>query len=162
MTEPLSINFPNQAKISKKFEEWNIALNQDSNSISISINQNDSYNIYESYFPLEFLIQFNLFKSSDNIKNIFEYISNSIEKNKIKIKVNQDNLKLILFSTLINYSNVELNLKQKKKSSEEIIELLIDDIQKLKKQNNFLTKENERINQNLKSLNSKNDELFNQ
>ena len=128
MTEPLSINISNQEKIYKKFEEWNIALNQDSNSISISINQNDSYNIYESYFPLEFLIQFNLFKSSDNIKNIFEYISNSIEKNKIKIKVNQDNLKLILFSTLINYSNVELNLKQKKKSSEEIIELLIDDM----------------------------------
>ena len=75
MTEPLSINISNQEKIYKKFEEWNIALNQDSNSISISINQNDSYNIYESYFPLEFLIQFNLFKSSDNIKNIFEYIS---------------------------------------------------------------------------------------
>ena len=159
MIESLSNNVTNQATISKKFEEWNISLNQDSNSISISINQNDSYNIYESYFPLEFLIQFNLFKSSDNIKNIFEYISNSIDKNNLKIKVNQDNLKLILFSTLINYSNVELNLKQKRRTSEEIIELLINDMQKLKNQNNILTKENERINQNLQSLNSKNDEL---
>ena len=160
MTELLSNNVSNQNKIFKKFEDWNISLNQESNSISISMNQNDSYNIYEALFPLEFLIQFNLFKSTDNIKNIFELISASINQNNLKIKLNEENLKLILYSTLMNFSNVELNLKQKRKSSEEVIELLVNDMKKLKYQNNILKNENEKINQNIKSLNIKNEELL--
>ena len=53
--------------------------------------------------------------------------------NKIEIKEENLNLKLILISTLTNYSNVILNLQKKNIISNEMIEKLFKEFENIKK-----------------------------
>ena len=54
------------------------------------------------------------------IQKIIEFIIELIDMNKIEIKEENTNLKLILISTLSNHSNIELNLQKKNIISNEI------------------------------------------
>ena len=62
--------------------------------------------------------------SSLTIQKIIEFIIELIDMNKIEIKEENMNLKLILISTLPNHSNVELNLQNKNIISNEMIDKL--------------------------------------
>ena len=108
--------------IQKQYHQYLIKLSSDSDLINIIIEKENR--IYESNFNLRSLHQYQLFISSLTTQKIIEFIVELIDMNKIEIKEENINLKLILISTLTNHSNVELNLQNKKIISNEMIEKL--------------------------------------
>ena len=132
----------------KKFNNWILNFSIiEIDSLKINIHQNNSYNIYESIFKLNELQIFKSFTSKNSIKEIIDYISDSIEKNNIKIEETEKNSKLIIISD--NISN-ELILNKKEKLSEEIIEILINQIE-------FLKNKNTQLEEKIKSLYERNE-----
>ena len=97
--------------IQKQYQQYLIKLSSDSNFINIIIEKDNT--IYESNFNLQSLHQHQLLKSLTTQK-IIKFIIELIDMNKIEIKEENMNLKLILISTLTNHSNIELNLQKKK------------------------------------------------
>ncbi len=102
--------------IQKQYQQYLIKLSSDSDLVNIIIEKENT--IYESNFNLQSLHQHQLFISSLTIQKIIELI----DMNKIEIKEENTNLKLILISTLPNHSNVELNLLKKNRISNEMID----------------------------------------
>ena len=105
--------------IQKQYQKYLIKLSSDSDLVNIIIEKDNI--IYESNFNLEELYNHRLLTSLTTQK-IIKFIIQLIDINKIEIKEENMNLKLILISTLTNHSNVELNL-QKKNINEMIDEL---------------------------------------
>ena len=91
--------------IQKQYQSYLIKLSSDLDIINISIEKDNT--IYESNFNLEELRQHRLLISSFTTQEIIEFIIGLIDMNKIEIKEENTNLKLIFISTL---PNVELNL----------------------------------------------------
>ena len=99
----------NEGKIIQKyFNEYKIQLITYLDSIKISI-QNNS-NIYQSSFNFEYLHK--LFIVNNTIESISHLILTLIEHNNIEIEENNVNMKLILISSLINNTNIELILNK--------------------------------------------------
>ncbi len=134
MEEYTVIQNLNEISIKKIFNEYQIKLNSILDSIHIII-QTNSYDLYETYFKLNFLNQ--LFKTNKSKYDLIEFLSILIEENKINIEINEKNLKLILITF-----NIELLLNKKSKLCEEVIEILIKEISDLKFKNKEL---NEKI-----------------
>ena len=114
----------NQNLIKRYFNDFEIQIISQVNSILISINKLNSYSIYKSNFKIEFLQSFKLLSSFDTINNIVQFIFSLIDEKNINIQEDQNNLILILISKLEKCSNVELNLtkvdiisKKKKKKN---------------------------------------------
>ena len=97
--------------IQKQYQQYLIKLSSDSNLINVIIEKENT--IYESNFNLKSLHQHQLLMKSLTIQEIIKFIIELIDMNKIEIKEENMNLKLILISTLPNHSNVELNLQKK-------------------------------------------------
>ena len=97
--------------IQKQYQRYLIKLSSDLDIIKILIEKDNT--IYESNFNLEYLHQHRLLISSFTTQEIIEFIIGLIDMNKIEIKEENMNLKLILISTLPNHSNVVLNLQKK-------------------------------------------------
>ena len=97
--------------IQKQYQQYLIKLSSDSDTIHIIIEKDNT--IYESNFNLQSLHQHQLLMSSLSTQEIIKFIIGLIDMNKIEIKEENQNLKLILISTLPNHSNVELNLQKK-------------------------------------------------
>ena len=97
--------------IQKQYQQYLIKLSSDSDSINIIIEKDNT--IYESNFNLQSLHQYQLLMSILTTQKLIEFIIGLIDMNKIEIKEENMNLKLILISTLTNHSNVELNLQKK-------------------------------------------------
>ena len=117
-----------EKKIEKTFNNWELNFSIiEKDSLSIKIHQNKTYNIYQGIFNLK---ELKSFAPKNSIKEIIDFISASMEKNNIKIEENEKDLKLIIISE--NISN-ELILNKKGKLSEEIIAILINQIEFLKK-----------------------------
>ena len=104
--------------IQKKYQKYLIKLSSDSDLINILIEKDNT--IYESNFNLEYLHKQKLLMSSFTTQEIIQFIIELIDMNKIEIKEENMNLKLILIYTLPNHSNVELNLQNKNIISNEI------------------------------------------
>ena len=104
-----SMKFDNSL-IVKQYQQYLIKLSSDLDSINIIIEKDNI--IYESNFNLEYLHQHQLLTSLTT-QEIIEFIVGLIDMNKIEIKEENMNLKLILISTLTNHSNVVLNLQKK-------------------------------------------------
>ena len=103
--------------IKKQYQQYLIKLSSDLDLINIIIEKENT--IYESNFNLQSLHQHQLLKSLTSQK-IINFIIELIDINKIEIKEENMNLKLILISTLTNHSNVELNLQKKNIISNEM------------------------------------------
>ena len=101
------INFDNTS-IQKQYRNYLIKLSSDLDLINILIEKDNI--IYESNFNLEYLHQYQLLMSSFTSQEMIEFVVGLIDMNKIKIKEENMNLKLILISTLPNDLNVELKL----------------------------------------------------
>ena len=97
--------------IQKQYQQYLIKLSSESDLINIIIEKENT--IYESNFNLKSLHQHQLLISSLTTQEIIEFIIRLIDMNKIEMKEENMNLKLILISTLPNHSNVELNLQNK-------------------------------------------------
>ena len=111
------INF-NNTSIQKQYQQYLIKLSSDLDIINILIEKDNT--IYESNFNLEYLHQHKLLISNFTTQEIIEFIIRLIDMNKIEIKEENMNLKLILISTLTNHSNIELNLQNKNIISNEM------------------------------------------
>ena len=98
--------------IQKTFNQYNIKLIEFINSITIIIQQNNSFNIYESNFNLKYFHSFELFTSNHSINEIIQYISILILQKNVKIEENKENLIFILISN--TSPNIELILLKKK------------------------------------------------
>ena len=99
----------NEGKIIQKyFNEYKIQLITYLDSIKISI-QNNS-NIYQSSYNFGYLHK--LFIVNNTIESISHLILTLIEHNNIEIEENNVNMKLILISSLINNTNIELILNK--------------------------------------------------
>ena len=105
--------------IQKQYQNYLIKLSSDLDIINIIIEKDNT--IYESNFNLEHLHQHKLLISSFTTQEIIEFIIGLIDMNKIEIKEENMNLKLILISTL---TNCELNLLKKNIISNEMIDKL--------------------------------------
>ena len=99
-------------RIEKTFNQYQIKLIPQPNSIIISILSNNSYRIFESQFYLVYLQSFKLLNSCLTNDEIIQFISFLIERKNIKIEENKFNLKLFLFPILLNHSYIELILNQ--------------------------------------------------
>ena len=127
-------NSKEEISIEKQYKQYLIQLKSKINELSISISQNQ-YNKYASNLNLDSLHNYKLFSSKESIKEIIEYISSLIDDNKIQVKkINEENLSLVLISSLEEYPNIEISLNKKP-----IIEILIDKIDFLQNQNKILT-----------------------
>ena len=119
------------SSIQKQYQSYLIKLSSYLDTIKILIEKD--YTIYESNFNLEDLHQHQLLIKSSTTQKIIEFISGLIDTNKIEIKEENMNLKLILISILPNQSNIELNLQKKNIISNEMIEKLFKEFENLKK-----------------------------
>ena len=108
--------------IQKQYQQYLIKLSSDSDLINIIIEKENI--IYESNFNLQSLHQHQLLMKSLTTQKIIKFIIELIDMNKIEIKEENMNLKLILISTLSNHSNIELNLQKKNIISNEMTEKL--------------------------------------
>ena len=120
------------------FNEYNIKLNSNKESIIIEIQ--DSINIYESNFNMEYLRKNKLLMGNLTIKEMIEFIQTLITFKNIQIEKNDINMKIIFISNFPIYPNVELILNKKELLSNEIIEKIINEIKYLKEENRDLKK----------------------
>ena len=127
-------------KIEKIFNQYKLTINSDNDSIIINVNKINTYEIYNKIFNLEELHTYKLLSSRISINDIITFFNNLIEQKKIKIEDNFKNLKLIFLSNLGEYSNIELILNPKSKLSEEVIDLIINQMENLKEENKKLKK----------------------
>ena len=147
-------NDESNQSIKKIFNQYQIKLMSNMDYINIFIQNNNTFNIYESKFNLEYLHQFNLLMGNLTINEMIDFINDLIEKKDIKIKENENNLKFILISTIKNYPNVELNLIKKN-----IIEKLINEIEGIKNENKILKNKYEVIKNKIELIEEENKKL---
>ena len=145
-----SIKLLHNTSIQKQYQNYFIKLSSYLDIINIIIEKENT--IYESNFNLEYLHQHQLLISSFTTQEIIEFIIGLIDMNKIEIKEENRNLKLILISTLPNISNVVLNLPKKNIISNEKIEKLFKEFENIKKGNKE-NKENKELKNNIGKLN---------
>ena len=136
----------------KIFNEYKIKLSIILDSINIEIQKEDSFDIYESKFNIEYLQQQKLLMGNLTIEEMINFIESLINLKNIKIEENNINMKLILISTLPNYPNVKLILNKKELLSNEIIEKIINEIKYLKEENSDLKKNNIELNKRIKLI----------
>ena len=142
--------------IEKIIDNYTIKLISNIDSIQIIINTNE-YNIYESIFKLDFFNQF--LKENETIKEITEIIIKQIEEKKIKIQQEENIIILILQSEKNNIENIKLSLNKKPKLSENIIELLINKITSLEKENKTQNSNYENLKEKYELLSSESKQL---
>ena len=82
--------------IQKIFNQYQIKLTSNMDYINIIIQNNNTSNIYESKFNLEYLHQFKLLIPNFTINEMIDFINGLIDGNDIKIEENENNLKFIL------------------------------------------------------------------
>ena len=140
--------------IQKIFNQYQIKLTSNMDYINILIQNNNTFNIYESKFNLEYLHQFKLLMGNLAIDEMIEFINNSIDEKEIKIEENENNLKLILISIIKKYPNVKLILNKKN-----IIEKLINEIEGMKNENKLLKKNYEEIREKIELIEEENKKI---
>ena len=132
----MSDNESNNKIIENTFNQYKIKLSYHLDIVKIQIK--DNYSLYESNFNLKNLHQYRLLVPNFTIDEMIEFINGLINQKNIKIEKNENNLKLILISTLLNHPNVELIINNKNIISNELIEKLINEIKEIKDENNKL------------------------
>ena len=142
----------NNKSIQKIFNEYQIKLSIILDSINIQIQKQNTIDIYENKFNIEYLQQQRLLMGNLTINQMIDFIISLIDLNNIKIEENKINMKLILISTLPKYENVELILNKKELLSNEIIEKIINEIKYLKEENSELKKNNIELNKKIKLI----------
>ena len=145
-----SILLLNNQTFEKTYKEYIIKLTPLMDTLNISIQQNNSFDIYESLFNLEYFNSFQLFYSKNIIQQIIKFICDLIEENNVKIEINGKILKLIFFST--NFSNVELILNKKNYNSNEVIEKLINELIIIKNENKYLKECNDKLTKRIELI----------
>ncbi len=140
--------------VQKIFNQYQTKLTSNMDYINILIQNNNTFNIYESKFNLEYLHQFNLLMANLTIDEMIDFIKDLIDEKEIKIEENENNLKLILISIIKKYPNVKLILNKKN-----IIEKLINEIEGIKNENKILKNNYEVIKNKIELIEEVNKKL---
>ena len=110
-------------KIEKKIiNEWELEIIIDIDSITFKLKDN-SFNIYQSSFKLEYLLKFNLFSTNNTIDKMGKFILMYIKEKRIKINKKEKNVELIIISNKNNIPNVQLIINEKEKKNNKNINL---------------------------------------
>ncbi len=96
----------NNQSIQKIFNEYQIQLSIILDSINSQIQKQDSINIYESNFNIEYLRKNKLLIGNLTIQEMIDFINSLIANRNIIIEKNNENLKLIIISIFPIYPNV--------------------------------------------------------
>ena len=113
-------------------DQWELLLIPKNEKIIIYILKLNSYEIFGEEFTIELLHKNRLLLSSRTIQEIFDFIYSLNKNNQILIKETKQNLSFILKSTFETIPDVELTLIKKNTNSEEVINLLINELLKIK------------------------------
>ena len=140
-------------QLNKKINQYQINITSNMDYINIFIQNNNTFNIYESKFNFGYLHEFKLLMPNLTINEMTNFIKDLIDKKDIKIEENENNLKLILISHYA-YPNVELYLNKKN-----IIEKLIKEIEGIKNENKILKNNYEVIKNKIELIEEVNKKL---
>ena len=122
-----------KSKIIKGYKNYKIMMIQEKESLNILIYNKSSSENYESNFKLKYLQKKFVLNS---IKEIIDYLSVLIIKEKIEIENTKLDLKLIIKQDLQNHQIEELKIKKKGK----LLEKIFDEIQIINPNLKFLKK----------------------
>ncbi len=122
-----------KSKIIKGYKNYKIMMLQEKESLNILIYNKSSSENYESNFKLKYLQKKFVLNS---IKEIIDYLSVLIIKEKIEIENTKLDLKLIIKQDLQNHQIEELKIKKKGK----LLEKIFDEIQIINPNLKFLKK----------------------
>ena len=122
-----------KSKIIKGYKNYKIMMIQEKESLNILIYNKSSSENYESNFKLKYLQKKFVLNS---IKEIIDYLSVLIIKEKIEIQNTKLDLKLIIKQDLQNHQIEELKIKKKGK----LLEKIFDEIQIINPNLKFLKK----------------------
>ena len=151
----MSIAIFDDTIIEKTYNQYMIKLIPKFDQINIQILDNFSFYIYESTF---FIKKFqNFFPSNISISQISEKIKDLIEQKYLKIEENKSDLKLNLF---FNDSSLELILNKKDISSIELFTKLINEINKIKNENNLLKENYYKLNERIELIEKKENDIL--
>ena len=132
----------NSQELEFKYEDKNykviVSITSDKRYLVIqALQQDDLINIYENKMSLEDLIKFdNIFKICKDIEESFDYMIQIIKNNNNYIKEIVDNKFIILINIIklnLTFRQKNLELFKKQKNKNEIIDILIQEINDLKK-----------------------------
>ena len=105
----------------------------------ITITLKDSlYNIYQSSFNFNIFQKHQMFSSKNTINEIIDFILYKIDHNEIKIDKLINKINFIIKTPINNISNFKIMIYKLEKLSKEYIEILFNEINELKKENNNL------------------------
>ena len=163
MKENKNTIIQNEYSNKKLFVPYQYKLKSELDSIIITINETNSFNIYESKFNLEFFHQYKLFDSCITTEDIINFINGLIQQNYIQIEENNINLKIHLISPESNKSNVELLLELKDITQKELLEEMINKFIEIKDENelnkNFLQNQINKLNEKIELIEKENKSL---
>ena len=131
--------------IQKIYNEYQIKLEPNMDSLYIQILNFNSYKVYDNNFNLEYLLNNKLLSANYTIIKIIEFINGLIEQKNIKIEEKKNELKLILISTSPTVSNVELILNQNNIISYELFEKLVNEVKIIQNENKILKKNYDKL-----------------
>ena len=129
-------------KIEKKFKydsiDWKIIFEITLDAFTLVLHDN-SYNIFQNNFDYNYLSSLYLFENKNNIIEMVDIIINLIETNNYKIRKGIGNtIHLILIS---KNDNIILNLSKSDGNLREIVNILIQEIEKIKKEKDLILNE---------------------
>ena len=142
--------------IVQTFNEFKIYLSPQIDIINIQIQKNNSDDIYEANYSLEYLQKYNLFQSCKTIQVAIKLISDFIQGENIQIYENKTNLNFIIGLLSLN---VELTLNKKNIIPNKILEKLMNDIKKIKEENKFFKDSYQEINKKIEIIEKDNKKL---
>ena len=163
MKENKNTIIQNEDTNKKLFFAYHYKIKSELDSIIITINEKNSFNIFESIFNLDFFHQHKLFDSLNTTEDIINFIYSLIQQKNIQIEENNINIKLNLISPDSNKPNVELVLELKDITSKELIEAMSNKLKEIKDENeltkHFLQNQINKLNEKIELIEKENKSL---
>ena len=91
-----------------QYNDWKFIFSKNENSIIINAQKSKVYKIFEKRFTLNEFLEYNL-NLNNSINNLIEELNILFLENKVKIKEEEDYLKLIFESNQINNELILIN-----------------------------------------------------
>ena len=133
-------------ELEKNINNWKLLFFRKENTLEIKLYKKNSYDVFKFDFNKELIVKkFKQFLSNFEIKNIIRYICSLIDENKFNIKEKENELEFNLIP-LNEEEKISLTLKKIDLLSDEVIEILINNLEELKYNNSDLNKIKENLN----------------
>ncbi len=132
-------------ELEKDINNWKSLFFRKENTLEIKFYKKNSYDVFKFNFNKELIVKkFKQFLFNFEIKNIIRYICSLIDENKFNIKEKENELEFNLIP-LNEEEKISLTLKKIDLLSDEVIEILINNLEELKYNNSDLNKIKENL-----------------